>query len=168
MCAMSSHPTTKSKQIKRAHKALEKALEQHAELATASGVSLKKAQRANAKLAAAATAYADAVTAKTGLERPFSTGSVGLDGDTIASLQSERDDIERAVTGTIPAVVDEQPEPETAAEPDEQAESAEPEQADEHEHHHDHEHGEHEHHDHEHHDHGHGEHEHGEHEHEHG
>ncbi len=95
-------PPPKSKQIKRAHKALEKALEQHAELATASGVSLKKAQRANAKLAAAATAYADAVTAKTGLESPFSTGSVGLDGDTIASLQSERDDIERAVTGTIP------------------------------------------------------------------
>ncbi|MBO9577535.1 MAG: hypothetical protein J7480_02035 [Microbacteriaceae bacterium] len=95
---------SKSKLIKDARKSLEKALKEHAEIAAGSGVALKKAQRASAKLAAAAAAYADAVQAKTGLESPFIPGNGKLDGETIKSLEAEREAIEHAVTGQIPVI----------------------------------------------------------------
>jgi cell division septum initiation protein DivIVA len=104
MQSMSSNAASKSKRIKDARKALSKALKEHAEIAAGSGVSLKKAQRAGAKVAAAAAAYSEAVLAKTGLESPFVPGSGKLDGDTIRSLQAERVAIEHVVTGALPVV----------------------------------------------------------------
>ncbi len=106
---------SKSKLIKDAHKALGKALKEHAELTAGSGVSLKKAQRAGAKVAAAAAEYAEAVQAKTGLESPFVPGNGKLDGATIQSLEAERVEIEKVVTGTIPVVLVEEPAAEAAA-----------------------------------------------------
>jgi len=103
-------PPSKSKLVKRAHKALVKALEAHATIAASRGISIKKAQRAGAKLAAAAVAYADAVQAKTGLDNPFLAGSGMLDGETIRSLKAERTRIERAVTSGVP-VVESAPDP---------------------------------------------------------
>lgn len=107
---------SKSKAVKDARKALTKALKEHAEVAAGSGVSLKKAQRLGAKVAAAAAAYADAVFAKTGLESPFVPGSGMLDGATIKSLQAERVAIEVAVTGSLPVTVVDETTP-TAADP---------------------------------------------------
>lgn len=88
--------------IKAARKQLEKALEKHAEVVGAAAVSMKKAQRANAKLAAAVAAYAEAVEHKTGVPSPIVAGAYsGLEAATIASLQAERDAISRAITGQI-------------------------------------------------------------------
>lgn len=95
---------SKSKAIKRARKALVKALESHAEIVAERGVPLKRAQRAGAKLAAAAAAYADAVQAKTGLENPFIPGSGMLDGESIKSLQAELVQLEKAATASIPMI----------------------------------------------------------------
>src|SRR5690606_37573417 len=96
-CMMS--PMAKGKIIKSTLKDLVKALEHHADAVSGSAVSVKKAQRAAAKVVAAANAYADAVETKTGLGNPFTTGGGALGDETIASLAAERDEIERAVNG---------------------------------------------------------------------
>jgi hypothetical protein len=52
---------------------------------------------------AAATAYAAAVHARSGLGNPFDDVlDPGLDAATLASLAAERDAIARSVTGPIP------------------------------------------------------------------
>ena len=92
-----------SKKIDAALKELTKALAKHAEVVGGSAVSLKKAQRASAKVAAAATAYAEAVHSKSGMGNPFDDMvQPGLDGGTIASLAAERDAIKKNLTGPIP------------------------------------------------------------------
>ncbi len=92
-----------SKKIDAALKDLKKALNKHAEAVGGRAVSLKKAQRASAKVAAAATAYAEAVHAKSGLGSPFDDlMKAGLEDSTIASLSAERDFIAQHLTGPIP------------------------------------------------------------------
>ncbi len=95
-----------SKKIDAALKDLKKALNSHADAVGGSAVSLKKAQRATAKVAAAASAYAEAVHAKSGMDNPFN-GMVqpGLPESTIASLHAERDAIARSLTGPVPVPV---------------------------------------------------------------
>jgi len=100
-------PPSKSKLVKQAHKSLVKALEAHMKIVTGGGISIKKAQRAGAKVAAAAAAYADAVQAKAGLENPFTPGNGMLDGATMDSLRAEQTKLK---TATIPIVT-------TSAEP---------------------------------------------------
>lgn len=90
-----------SKKIDAALKGLKKALNKHADIVGGSVVSLKKSQRASAKVAAAADAYAAAVSAKSGLGNPF-TGMETLEDSTIASLAAERDQIAKNLTGPIP------------------------------------------------------------------
>ncbi len=92
-----------SKRIDAALKDLKKALNRHADAVGGSAVSLKKAQRATAAVAAAASAYAEAVHAKSGMGNPFD-GMVqpGLEGATIASLSAERDKIKQRLTGPVP------------------------------------------------------------------
>ena len=83
-----------SKKIDEALKDLKKALRKHAEEVGAHQVSLKKSQRAAAKLAAAATAYAAAVHLKTGQDSPFNDMVLpGLESATVHSLEAERDAI---------------------------------------------------------------------------
>lgn len=94
-------PPSKSKAVKRAHKALVKALEAHTEIVLGGGVSLKKAQRAGAKVAAAAQAYADAVAAKAGVGSPFAPDTGRLDSETMQSLRAERT---KLATGALPIV----------------------------------------------------------------
>jgi len=92
-----------SKKINSALKDLKKALEAHADVVGGSAVSLKKAQRASAKVAAAAEAYAEAVQAKSGLGSPFTTNvSPGLEDATLASLTAERNSIKQHLTGPVP------------------------------------------------------------------
>jgi hypothetical protein len=92
-----------SKKIDEARKNLTRALKKHAEVVGARAVSLKKAQRAAAKVQAAAVAYADAVQSKSGLGNPFTdVAGHGLETSTIASLSAERDAIARGLTGPIP------------------------------------------------------------------
>ena len=92
-----------SKKIDSALKDLQKALKKHADAVGGSAVSLKKAQRASAKVAAAATAYAEAVHAKSGMTNPFDEMvQPGLEQSTIASLNAERDAIAKHLTGPIP------------------------------------------------------------------
>ena len=92
-----------SKKIDEALKELKKALNKHAEATGSSAVSLKKAQRASAKVAAAASAYAEAVHAKSGLGNPFDDMvQPGLESTTLASLAAERDKIKQNLTGPIP------------------------------------------------------------------
>jgi len=92
-----------SKKINSALKDLKKALEAHADVVGGSAVSLKKAQRANAKVAAAAEAYAEAVQAKSGLGSPFTKiVSPGLEDSTVASLAAERDSLKQHLTGPVP------------------------------------------------------------------
>jgi hypothetical protein len=92
-----------SKKIDAALKDLKKALDKHADAVGGSAVSLKKAQRASAKVAAAATAYAAAVQAKSGLGNPFDDMvQPGLESTTLASLAAERDAIKQHLTGPIP------------------------------------------------------------------
>ena len=92
-----------SKKIDSALTDLIKALKKHADAVGGSTVSLKKAQRANAKVQAAATAYAEAVHAKSGMGNPFSDVlEPGLERSTLASLAAERDSIAKALTGPIP------------------------------------------------------------------
>lgn len=81
-----------SKKIDASLKALIKALRKHAEAVGGSRVSLKKSQRAAAKLQSTASAYAAAVYAKTGLDCPFNdVTSPGLENVTLNSLLAERD-----------------------------------------------------------------------------
>ena len=90
-----------SKKIDSALKDLKKALNKHADIVGGSAVSLKKSQRASAKVAAAADAYAAVVQAKSGLGNPF-TGMETLEDSTLASLAAERDQIAKNLTGPIP------------------------------------------------------------------
>ncbi|MBH0025056.1 hypothetical protein [Salinibacterium sp. SWN248] len=91
-----------SKKIDSALKDLKKALNKHAEVVGSSAVSLKKAQRASAKVAAAATAYAEVVHSKSGMGNPFDDMlQPGLDSGTLASLAAERDSIKDHMTGPI-------------------------------------------------------------------
>lgn len=92
-----------SKKIDSALKDLKKALNKHAEVVGARSVSLKKAQRASAKVLAAAEAYAAAVAEKSDTGNPFvAVASTGLEESTIASLSAERDKIAKSLTGPIP------------------------------------------------------------------
>ncbi len=95
---------SKSKRIKDAAKELERALKKHVEVVSDSAVSMKKAQRAAARLASAAQVYAESVTAKTGLDNPFLTGGGHLDAKATQSLLAERDEIAKSLTGSIPAI----------------------------------------------------------------
>lgn len=90
-----------SKKIEDALADLIAALGKHAEVASASHVSLKKSQRAAVKLQVTATAYAAAVYAKSGLDSPFSeVVRPGLEATTLASLEAERDEM---VSRKVPA-----------------------------------------------------------------
>ena len=81
-----------SKKIDASLKDLIEALRKHADLVGGSPVSLKKSQRASAKLQSTASAYAAAVYAKTGLDSPFNdVASPGLENVTLDSLVAERD-----------------------------------------------------------------------------
>ena len=92
-----------SKKIDAALKDLKKALNKHADAVGGPAVSLKKAQRASAKVAAAATAYAEAVHSKSGLGNPFTDMlQPGLESSTLISLAAERDAIKQNLTGPIP------------------------------------------------------------------
>ena len=92
-----------SKKIDSALKDLTKALRKHAAVAGSRHVSLKRSQRAGAKVRAAANAYVIAVHAKSGLPNPFEDLiDPTLDSETIESLVAERDAIARSVTGPIP------------------------------------------------------------------
>jgi hypothetical protein len=92
-----------SKKIDAALKDLKKALNKHAEAVGGDAVSLKKAQRATAKVAAAASAYAELVHAKSGMGNPFNDMvQPGLEQSTLASLHAERDAIAKNLTGPIP------------------------------------------------------------------
>lgn len=95
-----------SKKIDAARKELSKALKKHAETVGSDVVSLKKAQRAEARLLAAAGAYSAVVTAKTGMPDPFANlpKTRGLDESTIASLLAERAAIQDRVTGPITTI----------------------------------------------------------------
>lgn len=91
-----------SKKIDAALKDLKKALNAHADAVGGSAVSLKKAQRASSKVAAAASAYAEAVHTKSGMGNPFDDmAQLGLERATIASLAAERDSIAHHLTGPI-------------------------------------------------------------------
>ena len=91
-----------SKKIDSALKTLKKALDKHADVVGGSAVSLKKAQRASAKVAAAATAYAEAVHSKSGMGNPFDDMvQPGLESSTIESLEAERDSIASHRTGPV-------------------------------------------------------------------
>ncbi len=93
-----------SKKIDASLKALIKALRNHAEVVGGSRVSLKKSQRAAAKLQSTASAYAAAVHAKTGLDSPFNdVVSPGLENVTLNSLLAERDALARQSKKTEPA-----------------------------------------------------------------
>ena len=92
-----------SKKIDAASKGLIKALKKHSEVVGSDRVSLKKAERATAKLQEAAAVYAEVVHKKTGLPTPFSlTVPVGLDSTTMHSLELERDAISKSLTNPIP------------------------------------------------------------------
>ena len=92
-----------SKKIDSALKDLIKALNKHADVASAKPSSLKKTQRATARVQAAASAYAEIVNAKSGMPNPFSDMiQPGLEDSTIASLAAERDKIKQDLTGPIP------------------------------------------------------------------
>ncbi len=91
-----------SKKIDEARKHLTKALKKHAQVAGGDAVSLKKAERAAAAVADAATAYAELVERKTGLPSPFQgVLPVALEAETRASLEAERD---KLVTRPIPTI----------------------------------------------------------------
>jgi hypothetical protein len=93
-----------SKKIDSALKTLIKALKKHAEVVGASAVSLKKAQRASAKVAVAGAAYVEAVHSKTGVGNPFSGLESQLEASTIVSLSAERDRIAKNLTGPISTI----------------------------------------------------------------
>ena len=85
-----------SKKIDAALKDLIKSLEKHAEAVGGSRISLKKTERASAKVQEAATTYAQVVYEKSGLESPLSLVALsGLDAATISSLAAERDKLSK-------------------------------------------------------------------------
>ena len=91
-----------SKKIDAALKDLKRSLKAHAEVVGGSAVSLKKAQRASSKVTAAATAYAAAVHAKSGMGNPFDDmAPSGLERATIDSLSAERDSLLKRLAGPI-------------------------------------------------------------------
>jgi hypothetical protein len=91
-----------SKKIDEARKNLSKALKKHAEIVGGSAVSLKKSQRASARVYEAAQAYAEVVAKKTGLASPFEgIFPTGLEAVTIASLSAERDKLSTKPIHTI-------------------------------------------------------------------
>jgi len=88
-----------SKKINAALKDLVKALAKHAEAAGTTSPSVKRVERASARVTAAANAYAEAVFAKSGLENPFvDIPGSGLEQATLASLTAERDSLARTVS----------------------------------------------------------------------
>jgi hypothetical protein len=92
-----------SKKIDSALKDLIKALKKHADVADERHVSLKRSQRATAKVRSAATAYAAAVHARSGLGNPFDEVlDPALDEATLQSLADERDKIAQSLTSPIP------------------------------------------------------------------
>lgn len=92
-----------SKKIDAALKDLKKALDHHADTVSGRSVSLKKVQRASAKLVEAIEAYASVVVEKTGTPSPFLASHVpGLEEATMVSLAAERDALVKAHTGSIP------------------------------------------------------------------
>ena len=92
-----------SKKIDSALKDLIKALKKHADVAGERHISLKRSQRATAKVRAAASAYAAAVHARSGLGNPFDEViDPALDDETLQSLSAERDAIARTLTSPIP------------------------------------------------------------------
>ncbi|MFM9876685.1 MAG: hypothetical protein ACKVOG_02385 [Rhodoglobus sp.] len=92
-----------SKKIDSALRDLKKALNKHAEAVSGRAVSLKKSQRASARVAAAASAYAEAVHAKSGMGNPFADVlEPGLEATTLASLTAERDALAKNLTGPVP------------------------------------------------------------------
>jgi hypothetical protein len=92
-----------SKKIDSALKDLIKALKKHADVADERHVSLKRSQRATARVRAAASAYAAAVHARSGLGNPFDEVlDPALDEATLQSLADERDKIAQSLTSPIP------------------------------------------------------------------
>jgi len=97
------HNEGMSKKIDAALKDLVKALKKHADVADERHVSLKGSQRATARVRAAATAYAAAVHARSGLGNPFAEVlDPALDEATLQSLSAERDQIAQSLTSPIP------------------------------------------------------------------
>ncbi|HEY1532235.1 MAG TPA: hypothetical protein VGF80_15560 [Galbitalea sp.] len=92
-----------SKKIDSALKDLVKALKKHADVADERHVSLKRSQRATARVRSAATAYAAAVHSRSGLPNPFDDViDPALDEETLQSLVAERDAIAQSLTSPIP------------------------------------------------------------------
>ena len=97
------HNETMSKKIDSALKDLIKALKKHADVADERHVSLKRSQRATARVRAAASAYAAAVHARSGLGNPFDEVlDPALDEATLQSLADERDKIAQSLTSPVP------------------------------------------------------------------
>jgi hypothetical protein len=97
------HNETMSKKIDNALKDLIKALKKHADVASERHISLKRSQRANARVRAAASAYAAAVHAQSGMGNPFDEViDPALDEETLQSLSAERDKIAQSLTSPIP------------------------------------------------------------------
>jgi hypothetical protein len=97
------HNESMSKKIDSALRDLIKALKKHAEVAGERHISLKRSQRATAKVHAAATAYASAVHARSGLGNPFDDiADPALDDETLQSLSAERDAIAQSLTSPVP------------------------------------------------------------------
>ncbi len=100
---MMGHNVIMSKKIDSALKDLIKALKKHADVADERHISLKRSQRATAQVRNAATVYAAAVHARSGMGNPFDEViDPALDAETLNSLAAERDEIERALTSPIP------------------------------------------------------------------
>ena len=92
-----------SNKIDSALKDLIKALKKHADVASDRHPSLKRSQRATARVHAAAEAYASAVNARSGLSSPFADViDPTLDDETLASLSAERDQIKQSLTAPVP------------------------------------------------------------------
>ena len=99
------HDGGMSKKIDAARKELTKALKKHAEIVGADAVSLKKAQRASARVQSAAADYAAVVQAKSGMPSPFGPlDTSGLEASTIESLKAERNAIHNKLTGPIETI----------------------------------------------------------------
>lgn len=97
------HNECMSKKIDSALNDLIKALKKHADVADERHVSLKRSQRATARVRVAASAYAAAVHSRSGLGNPFDDVlDPSLDEETLNSLAAERDQIARSLTSEIP------------------------------------------------------------------
>jgi hypothetical protein len=97
------HNECMSKKIDSALDDLIKALKKHADVADERHVSLKRSQRATARVRAAATAYASVVHARSGMTNPFDEViDPSLDDETLQSLAAERDQIAQSLTSPVP------------------------------------------------------------------